>query len=105
MVGQILGPHWVAARGGSPPLWAGGVQVRKARALETRQHVGSWDSVRKAVCSEARCPEVNVNSVKVPAVVGSKFEPKLGIVAEQSSCLEGPAFQPHKMLVQKEAQS
>ena len=34
---------------------------------------------------------------------GSEFEPKLGVVAEPSSCLEGQALQCHEMLVQKEA--
>ena len=59
--------------------------------------------MRKAVCSEARCPELSVDSIEVPAVVSSEFEPILGVVAEPSSCLEGPPLQRHEMLVQKEA--
>ena len=90
---------WLLRGGGSPPVWAGGVQVRKAPACETRHRVGSWGGVRKAVCSEARCPELSVDSVEVLAVVSSEFEPKVGVVAEPSSCLEGPALQRHEMLV------
>ena len=48
--------------------------MRNAPVRETRQRVGSWGGMRKAVCSEARCPELSVGSVEVPAVVGSEFE-------------------------------